>query len=258
MYPILFEIGPVAVYSYGVMISLAILVAALALYREAPREGMNPDLVLEAIIVGAVSGLIGSRLLHVALNWEIYSGRLFTILSARFEGLSFYGAFFGGALALFFWSRRRKVNFFKMADLLAPYFALGYGFGRIGCLLNGCCFGKVSNVFWALPAAMVDNLLRHPVQLYAAAGALLIFIILKLLRKVRPFTGSILLTLAALYGVLRFTTEFFRDEPVVWLGLTVAQLFSLLLAVFSLSIIMLVIFLGAKGQSKSPAKRRKC
>lgn len=254
MYPILFEIGPVAVYSYGVMISLAILVAALALYREAPREGINPDLVLEAIIVGAVPGLIGSRLLHVALNWEIYSRRLFAILSARFEGLSFYGAFFAGALALFFWSRWCKVNFFKMADLLAPYFALGYGFGRVGCFLNGCCFGKVSTIFWALPAAMVDNLLRHPVQLYAAAGALLIFIILKLLRKARPFVGFNLLALAALYGFLRFTTEFFRDEPVVWLGLTAAQLFSLSLAGFSLSVITAVIFLGATGHSKSPAK----
>lgn len=255
MHPILFQIGGISVYSYGAMISLAILVAALALFREAPREGINPDHVLEAIIVAAASGLIGSRLLYVALNWELFSGRLSTILFARFEGLSFYGAFFGGAIALYFWGRWRKVNFFKMADLLVPYFALGYAFGRIGCFLNGCCYGKVSDVAWALPAAMVDNLLRHPVQLYASAAAVLIFIALKLLRKVRPFVGFNLLALAGLYGILRFTTEFFRDEPIVWLGLTTAQLFSLSLTVVSALLILSVMLLDTKkGSKKTSAK----
>ena len=91
-----------------------------------------------------------------------------------------------------------------------------------------------------MPAAMVDDLLRHPVQLYAAAGGVLIFLILKLLRMVRPFAGYNLLALAALYGMLRFATEFFRDEPVVWLGLTLAQLFSFLLTIFSLAVMIAV------------------
>jgi len=252
--PILFEIGTITVYSYGVMISLAILVAALAMYYEAPREKIDPEIVLEAIVVGALFGLIGSRLLFVLLNWELFSGRLLTVFFTRFEGLSFYGAFFGGALALFVWSRRRKVNFYKMADFMAPYLALGYAFGRIGCLLNGCCFGKVSAIPWALPAAAADNLLRHPVQLYAAAGAIVIFIVLKLLRKVRPFTGFNLLILAALYGALRFTTEFFRDEPQTWLGLTTAQQFSLLLTISSLAVVAAVIRFGARKQDKLSAK----
>ena len=76
MHRILFEIGGIQIFSYGAMISLAILVAALALYREAPREGINPDHALEAIIVGAISGLIGSRLLYAALHWEQFSGDL--------------------------------------------------------------------------------------------------------------------------------------------------------------------------------------
>ncbi len=254
MHPILFQIGGVSVYAYGAMISLAILVAALALFKEAPKEGVNPDHVLEAIIVAAASGLIGSRLLYVALNWHYFSQRLPDILFARFEGLSFYGAFFGGALALLVWGRLRKVNFLKMADLLAPYLALGYAFGRIGCFLNGCCFGRISEVSWALPAAMVDSLLRHPVQLYASMGAVLVFIVLKLLRKVRPFQGFTLLALFALYGVLRFTTEFFRDEAAVWLGLTVAQLFSLGLVLSALVLIFLVMFGDTKNKKRTSTK----
>ena len=250
MFPVLFQIGGISIYSYGVMISLAILVAALALFREAPRDGINPDHVLEAIIVAAITGLIGSRLLYVALNWDLFSDRLLSIFFARYEGLTFYGAFFGGVLGLLVWGWRRKVDFFRMGDLLAPYLALGYAFGRVGCFLNGCCYGKVSDVAWALPAPAADNLLHHPVQLYASLGAIVIFVILKLVRPAKPFNGFLLLALFALYGLLRFTTEFFRDEAIVWIGLTTAQLFSLGLLAASLIMIGAVLSTGSKKKSK--------
>ncbi len=255
MHPILFQIGGFSVFSYGAMISLAILIAAIALVREAPREKFNPDHVLESIIVAAAAGLIGSRILYVVLNLDEFSGRWLSIFFARFEGLSFYGAFFGGALALFFWCRWRKVNFLKLADLLSPYLALGYAFGRIGCFLNGCCYGKVSGVSWAFAIPAVDGLSRHPVQLYAGLGALLIFAVLKLFRPIRPFAGFNLICLAALYGMLRFTTEFFRDEPAVWLGLTAAQLFSLSLTVAALVLLILVFSAGSKKSSKKVSSR---
>lgn len=254
MYPILFQIGSVQVYSYGMMISLAILISAIALYRESSRAGINPDHILEVVIVASAAGLIGSRILFVVLNWEYFSTRLQDIFFARFEGLSFYGAFFGGALALLLWSRIRKANFLKIADLTAPYLAMGYAFGRIGCFLNGCCYGKATELPWALPAAMSDNLLRHPVQLYAAFGALLIFLILKLLRPLRPFIGFNLIALFGLYGALRFSTEFFRDEAVVFAGLTTAQLFSAVLFILSL-IMMIVVFLAGRGSAEAAAKR---
>lgn len=247
MYPVLFQIGSIQVYAYGAMISLAILIAAVALYRESPREGINPDHVLEVVIVASAAGLIGSRILFVAMNWQYFSVHLQDIFFARFEGLSFYGAFFGGALALLLWSRIRKANFFKIADLAAPYLAMGYAFGRIGCLMNGCCYGRIAEVSWALPAAMSDNLPRHPVQLYAALGALLIFVLLKLLRTVRPFIGFNLIALFGLYGVLRFSTEFFREEAPVWAGMTTAQLFSLPLAILSLVMMILVLSSGKNG-----------
>ena len=120
MYPILFQIGEISIYSYGVMIALGILVAALALYREAPREGINPDHVLEAIIVAAIAGLVGARLLYVILNFSSYKGRLLEAFFTRFEGLSFYGAFIGGVLGVLLWARWRRVEFFKIADLFAP------------------------------------------------------------------------------------------------------------------------------------------
>ncbi len=237
MYPEILRIGSLTVHSYGLMIALAILVSAIAIYREAPREKINADHVLEAVIVAAIFGLLGSRILYILLNWGYYSTKPLSAILTQFEGLTFYGAMFGGVIALFVWSRWRQFGFLKMADLLAPYLALGYAFGRIGCFLNGCCYGKEASVPWALPINMADTVLRHPVQLYAAFGGLIIFILLKLLRPHRPFVGFLLLTLFAFYGILRFIVEFFRYSDVAWIGLSTAQLFSLGLTILSLAAI---------------------
>lgn len=238
MYPEIFSIGNLVIHSYGLMIALAVVVVALALYREAPREKMNPDYVLEAVIVSAFFGVIGARTLYMILNWDYYGVHFFSAFFTRFEGLSFYGGLFGGVIALIFWSNWRGVGLLKLFDLLAPYLALGYAFGRIGCFLNGCCYGRESDLPWALPASAADTILRHPVQLYAALLAIIIFIILKLLRPHRPFVGFIFISLFGFYGLLRFTTEFFRYGEAVALGLTLAQLFSLGLVIISLAIII--------------------
>lgn len=253
MHRILFHIGNLPIYSYGAMISLAVLVAAIFMSLESRREGIEPDHIMEAIIVAAIVGLLGSRILYVLLNWDQFSGRWQDIFFSRFAGLTFYGALFGGIFAILLWCRWRKVNFFKLTDLAAPYLALGYAFGRVGCFLNGCCYGRVSVVPWAVAIPAVDNLPRHPVQLYAAGGAIIIFIILKLLQRHRPYIGFNLIALCALYGVLRFITEFFREETILWMGLTLAQLFSLGLAILALSVML---YLFSVSPQKSRSKKR--
>jgi len=232
------------------MIALALLICTIWLYIDSSRQGYNPEHILEVVVIAALSGLLGARLLYVAQHWSYYSSRWLEIFFTRYEGLSYLGALFGGTLAVFLWCRWRKISFLKLADLMAPYMALGYAIGRVGCFLNGCCYGKVSSVAWALPAAMVDNQLRHPVQLYAAVGALIIFVILKLIRPVRPFVGFTTISLFALYGVLRFITEFFRYSPTTyWGGLTLAQLFCLGMVVVTVAIIGVVLLSGA-GKAK--------
>lgn len=254
MHRILFHIGNFPVYSYGAMISLAVLVVAIFMSRDSSREGIDPDYALEAIIFAVVGGLLGARILYVILNWENFRGRWQDIFFARFEGLTFYGAFLGGLLALLLWSRWRKIDFLKFTDLAAPYLALGYAFGRIGCFLNGCCYGRVSTVPWAVVIPAVDSFPRHPVQLYAAGGAVVIFIILKTLQRYRPYDGFNLLALCASYGMLRFITEFFREEDIVWMGLTLAQLFSLGLTIISLAV-MLYLFSVSPQQSRSALRK---
>ncbi len=260
MLPELFRIGNFAIHSYGFMLALAILISAIALYREAPRESLNPDYVLEAVIASSLVGLLGSRLFYVAQNWSYYSVRPFSAFFTQFEGLSFYGALICGPLALYGWSRWRKISFLKVTDLLAPYLALGYAFGRIGCFLNGCCYGKESDLPWALPVHMADEVLRHPVQLYAAAGGIALFLILKWLRPRRPFVGFISAALFGLYGLLRFTIEFFRHGELLWLNLTLAQWFSLgmiALAAGFVAAYYLMLPGKTKKDKKSSKKRKK-
>lgn len=239
MRPTLFKIGEIPFYGYPTMLVLAIAVGVTAAALQARREGLSPWLILECCVITAITGLLGARMLYVFLNWDFYSAHPERICLLRLTGLSFYGAFTGGALAAYFWSRLRKQNFLKIADLLSPYLILGYAITRIGCLLSGCCYGKVSGVCWAVVIPRVDNLYRHPVQLYASYGALLIFIFLKAMHSRKPFDGFNLAALGSLYGLLRFITEFFReaDSHPVWLGLSLAQLFSLALCLFSTALL---------------------
>lgn len=239
MYPVLWETSFFTIHSYGFMISLAILVCSVLLMREAPKKGYNPDHVLEAVIILGVSGLIGSRLLYVILNWNYYAGDWYSMINLRIGGLSFYGALVFGIIALLIWGRWRKVVFLKTADFFAPYLLLGYSFGRIGCFLNGCCFGIETDLFLGLPAAFTDNLLRHPVQLYAFAASLFFFFLAIKLRKYSYYDGYNLTLLILLYGILRFVTGFFRDDPVVWLQLSLAQLVGILL-VFLMVVVLLL------------------
>jgi len=255
MYPEILSLGNFTVHAYGLMIAMGILASALLLYREAPRERINPDYILEAVIVAGLGGLLGARILYMLLNWSYYSTQPLSAFFTQFEGLSFYGGFFLATILLYFWSRWRQVGFLKLADFMAPYLALGYAFGRMGCFLNGCCYGAESSVPWALPVSPGDEILRHPVQLYALAGSLLIFFILKRIRPARPFVGFLTIALFALYGLLRFSTEFFRHGEPIWLGLTNAQLFSLAL-IFVTLLIMAAGFYYLTGEDMTKVKRK--
>ena len=240
MHPVLVEIGGFSLYSYGFMISLGIITVLVLLYREAPQKGFDPEQMVEAVMLIAVVGVIGARLLFIFLEWEWFNQDLSRIFQLQAGGLSFYGAFGGGLLAAFLWSYWRKISFLNLTDFFAPYMALGYTFGRMGCFLNGCCYGTVSNVLWALPASMVDTLPRHPIQLYAAAGSLVIFFFIRYLQKYQTFSGFTLLLLIMCYGLLRFTVEFFREGELMWGPLSLAQIFSALLfliAVIALGIL---------------------
>lgn len=206
MHPVLFRIGPLAIYSYSAALVTAFLVGTLLAYREAPRLGIDPENVLDLAILIGITSILGARVTYVLL----YGGSLWTIFS-RGEGLAFHGGLVGGFLIAFWYVRRKKMPVGVTADLAAPSVALGYAITRIGCLMYGCCYGKVSDLPWALPSSFVDSLPRHPTQLYAFFSSLLIFGILRYLKPRKAFDGYLFVVYVGLYGLYRFIVEFYRE-----------------------------------------------
>ena len=234
MRPVLFFIFGLPVYSYGVCISLAVMVMVFWAAKNAPRAGFTAETVVDLTLAVTVGCLIGARIVFVLVEWEYYRAHPWEIFNLRAGGLSFFGAVLGGFVAARFYARHKRLPFWRLADFAVPYVALGYAIGRIGCLLNGCCYGVPTRVPWALPCAAGDPTLRHPTQIYASIGSFLLFILLYRLREHRRFPGFLFFLYLVLYAVMRGIIEIFRDSLRVMGPWRLTQFGCLLLALFAL------------------------
>jgi phosphatidylglycerol:prolipoprotein diacylglycerol transferase len=230
MFPVLFRIGGFSVYSYGLMIALAFAAGIFLLMRNARREGIPEEKMLDMSLWITVAALVGSRILYILIELPAFLAEPRAIFAIRSGGLSFHGGLLFGIAAGLIYTCRQRLPQGKVADLVAPLLALGYAMVRIGCLLSGCCFGIPTAVPWALPAAYLDSTLRHPTQLYAFFSALAIFALLIYRRSRTRFHGQLFLEFIAYYSIYRFVVEFFREVSVFIGFLTLGQAASLVVA----------------------------
>lgn len=271
MHPIIVKLfGPIKIHSYGLMLALAFLTAIWLTQRAAKRKEIDPEVVGDVAIWLLVSGVLGARLMFVMLNPSLFSLRHpLSILKIWEGGLVFYGGVLAALLVGVFILRRKQVDVWHFADVAAPYIAFAHAIGRIGCFLNGCCFGKPSDVPWAVsfpkfvdetgaivgspvyehqlyfcdPPLITANAARslpvHPTQLYSALGLTIIGCLLLLLWKRRLFRGQIFWSYVLLYSVFRFCVEIFRgDNPEILWGLTISQIVGIFL--FLIATVILV------------------
>jgi phosphatidylglycerol:prolipoprotein diacylglycerol transferase len=159
----------------------------------------------------------------------------------------------GGFLAGYLFVKHKQILPWKLADIVAPYIALGYAIVRIGCFLNGCCYGKVSAVPWALHCAAGDFSLRHPTQLYSMIGSLLLFLILWKFRNHKQFAGFLFLLYIGLYSIMRFIVEIFRESPMVFPWLSLAQLVCIILGTMAFGLIFIFEWRIKKGAGAGAA-----
>lgn len=239
MHPVLVKIYGIPIYSYGLMLAIAYLICvALALYR-ANSIGIAPHHILDLSVYILISGIIGARLLYVAMNLSYYLGHPVEIFLLQKGGLAFHGGFVLALIAGVFIVKRRGLPLGKIADLIILYLPLAHAIARIGCFLNGCCYGKPTGAAWAVqfPSHSLavhqfgpDHFI-HPVQFYSSLVNLGIFLML-VLRKKR-FEGELIFDYMILYGAGRFILEIWRaDNPVVFWGLSTFQLISLGMVLF--------------------------
>ncbi len=232
MRPVLFEIGGFAIYSYGAMLFLAFSTAIIWSLKEAEAERINQDYLFEIFIMSIILSLLGSRLAFVFLNRELFIGEpWWKIFAFREGGLTFHGGLILALLGGFFYCSLRKISFLRYADYLSPFIILGYAITRIGCFLNGCCYGHITALPWGVVFPVIDGYPRHPTQLYASLSALIIFFLLRYLKKFKYFHGYIFLYFIIFYGISRFLIEYFRVSPAVLWGLSQAQIASLIFIV---------------------------
>ena len=251
MHPTLFRLGPIEIYSYGVMLMVGFIAAILWAGREARKRGLQPDKIIDLSLWVLAFGLIFARGLFILLNLDYYRSQPLSALffwQGRFaiQGLSFHGGLLGAMLGGFFYSRRAKIPWLTLADICAPAAALGYGFGRLGCFLNGCCYGAPASLPWAVRFLSPEGGFTppsHPTQIYSALGAWVIFGLLLWLRGHLRGRGQLFFAYLGLYSVMRFLVEILRRNytaETAFDSLTQAQLASAILFVVCVFLLVLL------------------
>lgn len=258
MHPILFSIFGKEIHSYGVMASLGFLCGILTWVWLARRETRPPGFAADLGFWLMASGIVGSRLAYVFANWTYYRANLLEIVRIDQGGLIFYGGFLLGCVALILFARHHRLPLWHLADFAIPALAIGHGLGRVGCFLNGCCYGRPAGdhlcgvVYPPVcePGKLFAGLPLYPVQIIESAALLLIWVALVFAYPRRKKDGAVFALYLLLYPPVRFALEYLRgDERQSWLALDVAQVTSIALFLAGL---LLFAFLPKKKFSPPP------
>lgn len=237
MHPILFKIGPLTLYSWGLMVAIGFLIGLWLTVRAAKKAGWPQDKVLDCSVYTLASALVGARLFYVIGFWPEFKGSFWEIFKIWDGGMVFLGGLLFALAAIAIYCRRQKIPLLKFLDLAAAPTALGYAIGRIGCFLNGCCYGYPTKLPWACSFPDVAGP-RHPTQLYSSLAGLVIFVLLLWLGKKQKFTGQIFAAGLVGYSAYRFFLEFWRDYPLsaYWGNVTANQGLSVI--IFALGLVL--------------------
>jgi phosphatidylglycerol---prolipoprotein diacylglyceryl transferase len=251
MHPILFEIGGFPVYTYGVLLAAAYLLGLQFALVRARARGLDANRVMDLGIWIIISALVGAKLLLLVVDFDAFKQQPRELLTLLRSGGVFYGGLIAAVAVAMWYMRRHKLPLWSVSDAFAPGIALGHVIGRMGCFFAGCCFGKATDVAWAVTftsqyaAQNVGtplNIPLHPTQLYEAGAELIILGALLLLeRRSRSFPGRTFWTYMLLYGVTRFVIEFYRGDPRGMVGaLSTSQFVSVILVPVSVAMLILL------------------
>ncbi len=205
--------------TYGVLLALAFMVAYFEALRRAYKLHENPKHIENIFFLVVISSIIGSRLFHVFFEdfnyYKMYPLKIFSLWEG---GYTFYGAVILSVPTIFVYSNFKKISAMQLLDISAPSTAIGLFIGRLGCFSAGCCWGKPTNLPWAVTFSHPDaftipkNVPLHPTQLYESLSGLIIFFYLIWLFKKRKYLGQIFFHGLISYGIARFIIEFFRGD----------------------------------------------
>lgn len=218
MHPELFKLGPFTIHTYGVLVAAGFLLGLGLAVRQAKKDGIPPDKIVDLGFYILLSALIGSRLFYILINASHYLKNPLDIFKIWEGGLVFYGGLLLAVPTVLWYIKKNSLGVWSIADIFAPSIAIGHAIGRLGCFFAGCCYGKpAEGLTWAVTFTDPESLAiigvpLHPTQLYESLGEFINFFILITLRKYKSFNGQLFLTYIILYSILRFIVEFFRGD----------------------------------------------
>jgi len=248
----LFQIGPLEIHSYGVMLALSFLIGIYFSMYRAKKEGIDPNKIIDLSVVIVISAILGARFLYVIFHLEEFKGHWLDTINPfqssgqiGIAGLTMLGGFIGALVFGLLYLRAKKLPVLKVADIIVPAIGIGIFITRIGCFLNGCCYGVPTDAPWGMvfpqqsPAgfAFPDQAI-HPAQLYSSFYGLIIVAVVLFMERFKKFDGFLLYIFFILYGISRFTVDLFRyyEDSMVFihvgnLSLSVNQGISILLII---------------------------
>src|SRR5215510_3719563 len=265
MYPRLFELGPLTLYTYGVLLAAAYLVGLRLAMVRAKAQGLDANRVLDLGIYIIISALVGAKLLLLITDFRTFRADPKELLTLARSGGVFYGGLILAVGVALWYIRRVGLPLWTTCDVFAPGIALGHVVGRFGCFFAGCCYGKPTSMPWGItftdPFAQTNvgtplGVPLHPTQLYEAGAELLILgVLLFTERKGRPFAGRTFWLYMLLYAISRFIIEFFRGDERGTVGMfSTSQFISILLA--PLAVAMLIYLSRLSAPAPQSARRR--
>ena len=229
MHPELLRIGPVTMYSYGLMVAFGILAASLVVQYLATRRSLPAGPLIDVVFWIVIAGLVGARGTYVMLHLDEFRSSAMAVFKLQQGGLVFQGGLALGILAAAVFLRRYKLALWPSLDILSVGVPLAHALGRIGCFLNGCCYGRP---YTGLLAVRFPGHLRyvHPTMLYESAALVGLFVILFRTEQRSRFSGQVTAWYLVGYGSIRFCIEFLRGDPRLMIGpLSLFQLVSIVM-----------------------------
>jgi len=215
------NVGPLTLHTYGVLLAVAFLAGLWVASRQARRAGLDPGRITDMAVYVLIAGLVGAKLLLLVVEWSYYSANPKELFSILQSGGVFYGGLLAALPVAWWYARRHDLDGWKTADVLAPAVVLGQAVGRLGCFAAGCCYGRPTDVAWAVTFRDVTatrtvgtpiDVALHPTQLYESLACLAILGALLWMAPRKRFHGQVVLAYVVLYAVARFVIEFYRGD----------------------------------------------
>ncbi|NJD02093.1 MAG: prolipoprotein diacylglyceryl transferase [Ruminiclostridium sp.] len=241
-----FEVFGLPIYWYGIIIASGFLLAVLLGMRTSRLAGIEPDSVLDLVLYGAPVAIICARLYYVVFSWELFKDNPLDIVDTRKGGLAIYGAILGALAVAYFYSKKKKVGFFRLMDFAAPYIVMAQGIGRWGNFVNQEAFGSATSLPWRMNSETVNSELlslnsgidlsvfgAHPTFLYESLWNFAVFFFLIWYRKRKKLDGEVFFLYMLLYGVGRFFIEGLRTDSLMLGSFRVSQLLAFLFVIMS-------------------------